>query len=184
MESDTSQAREVTPGEERVPTVPPTTSGTLTAEERAAKRTQWMIIGGAVGFLVILVAAIVLMAKFPVATQVVRDIAIVFVAVETFLIGLAMILLLFQIQVLIQVLRDEIQPLLHSVNDTASTVRGTTEFVSHNMVTPIIKLAGFTSGVRQVLSNVIGVVKASRPRRVTHGDTVPQGGGKDVQARE
>jgi hypothetical protein len=157
----------------------------LTPEEQAAKRTQMMIIGGAVAFLVLLVVAIVLMARFPSATQVVRDIAIVFVAVETFLIGLAMILLIFQIQVLIQVLRDEIQPLLRSVNDTASTVRGTTEFVSHNMVSPIIKAAGFTAGVQRIVRDVVGVVKATRPRKRTPVSTISaKGGNNDVQAGE
>ena len=105
------------------------------------------------------------MAAFPAATVVVRDIAIVFVAVATFMMGLAMILLIFQLQVLIQVLRDEIQPLLRSVNDTVSTVRGTTEFLSHNMVTPMIKAAGFTSGIQKVVRDVVGVAKAARPRK-------------------
>jgi len=184
MESDTSQTRPHTSGEAPVRSALPETPGSLTPEERAAKRTQAMIIGGAVGFLVLLVVAIVLMAKFPAATEVVRDIAIVFVAVMTFLIGLAMLLLIFQIQVLIQVLRDEIQPLLHTVNDTASTVRGTTEFVSHNVVSPIIKLAGFTSGVGRVVSDVVGVAKASRPRNVTRVDIGSKGGKEHGQAGE
>jgi hypothetical protein len=159
--------------------------GSVTPEERAAKRTQTIIIAAAIGFLIILVLAIVLMASFPDATQVIRDIAIVFVAVETFLIGLAMILLIFQIQVLIQVLRDEIQPLLRSVNDTASTVRGTTEFVSHNMVTPIIKASGFMAGIRRVLADAIAVSRAATRRGVTHVSTrATQGGNKDVQAGE
>lgn len=190
MESESPQARPSTPQEDRTEVVPPQTSGSgpgqrqLTPEERAAKRTQMIIIGVAILFLALMVAAIVLMASYPGATQVVRDIAIVFVAVETFLIGLAMILLLFQIQVLIQVLRDEIQPLLRSVNDTASTVRGTTQFVSHNMVTPIIKASGFLAGVRRVVSNVVGVVKVTRPRNVTRVDTGSKGGKQDVQAGE
>jgi hypothetical protein len=184
MESDRSQARPPTPGGVTANPIPAKTSEPLTAEERAAKRTQAMLIGGAVAFLVLLVVAIVLMAKFPAATEVVRDIAIVFVAVTTFLIGLAMLLLIFQIQVLIQVLRDEIQPLLHTVNDTASTVRGTTEFVSHNVVSPIIRLAGFTSAIRHVVSDAVGVVKATRPRNVTHANTVTKGGKKDVQPGE
>ncbi len=117
-----------------------------------------MIIGGAVGFLVLLVVAIVLMAKFPAATEVVRDIAIV--AVMTFLIGLAMLLLIFQIQVLIQVLRDEIQPLLHTVNDTASTGQGTTSRQPHSLADH--QAGGFTSAVGRVMS--IGRAKASRPR--------------------
>jgi hypothetical protein len=147
-------------------------------EGQISKRTQILIIGGAVLFLVILVAAIVLMATYEEATQVIRDIAIVFVAVETFLIGLAMLLLIFQIQMLIQVLRDEIQPLLRSVNDTASTVRGTTEFVSHNVVSPVIKLAGFSAAVQRVTRDLIGIVGATRPRKNTSKNS--KGGNTDV----
>lgn len=169
MESDTTQTRQA-PGraQERpqVVAAPPPAPAPqdLTPEEQAAKKTQIMIIGGAILFLVILVVAIILMALNPGATQVIRDIAIVFVAVETFLIGLAMILLLFQIQVLIQVLRDEIQPLLRSVNDTASTVRGTTAFVSHNVVSPLIRVASVTSAAQKVARGIFDVAKGVRPR--------------------
>ena len=168
METEPSQSLPVSSSEEEVAgeSVPQ-----ITAEEKAAKRTQIIIIAVAVVFVALLVTAIVLMANFPKATVVVRDIAIVFVAVTTFLMGLAMILLIFQIQVLIQVLRDEIQPLLRSVNDTASTVRGTTAFVSHNVVSPIIKWAGFTAGIRQVISDALAVVKAARPHHSTETDT-------------
>jgi len=164
MESEPSQSLPVPSSEEKITgePVPP-----ITAEEKAAKRTQVIMIAGAVLFVAFLVVVIVLMAKFPAVTVVVRDIAIVFVAVTTFLMGLAMILLIFQIQVLIQVLRDEIQPLLQSVNDTASTVRGTTAFVSHNVVSPIIKWAGFSAGMRQVLADAVAVIKAARPHRST-----------------
>ncbi len=147
-----------------------------------SKRTQMIIIGGAVLFLVLLIAAIVLMAKFPSATQIVRDIAIVFVAVETFIIGLAMIVLIFQVQMLIQMLRDEIEPLLLSVNDTASTVRGTTEFVSHKVVSPFIQMAGFAAGARKVASDLASVVGAMRPH--TRSTSVPKGGNSHVETRE
>lgn len=147
-------------------------------EGQISKRTQIIIIVAAVLFLVILVAAIVLMATNEEATQVIRDIAIVFVAVETFLIGLAMLLLIFQIQMLIQVLRDEIQPLLRSVNDTASTVRGTTEFVSHNVVSPVIKLAGLSAAVQRVTRDLISIVGATRPRKNTSKNS--KGGKVDV----
>ena len=146
--------------------------------EQVSKRTQIFIIVGAVLFLVILVGAIVLMAMNEAATQVIRDIAIVFVAVETFLIGLAILILIFQIQMLIQVLRDEVQPLLRSVNDTASTVRGTTEFVSHNVVSPVIKAAGFTAGARRVISDLVGVLRGMRPR--TQSSKNSTGGKEDV----
>lgn len=130
----------------------------------ASRRTQVWLIVGAVVLLVLVVGAVVLMARFPTATQVVRDIAIVFVAVTTLLIGLAMLLLIFQLQVLIQVLREEIQPLLRSVNDTVSTVRGTTEFMSQNVVTPVIQAASFTAGIRRMVRDILGVAGAMRSR--------------------
>ena len=151
------------------------------AGEQVSKRTQLMIIGGAVLFLVLLIAAIVLMAMNAEATQVIRDIAIVFVAVQTFLIGLAILLLIFQIQTLIQVLRDEVQPLLRSVNDTASTVRGTTAFVSQNVVSPFIKVAGLTAAVQRVTSDLVRIVGAARPR--SKSPKKPIGGNEDVQPR-
>ncbi len=195
MESERSGVEETSPAKGRVRVVvskgDPEMPGTdpeerpKTPEERAAKRTQTIIIAVAVGFLVFLVAAIVLMASFPDATVVIRDIAIVFVAVATFLIGLAIILLIFQIQVLIQVLRDEIQPLLRSMNVTASTVRGTTEFVSHNMVSPIIKASGFMAGMRRVVADVVAVTRAASHRGVTQVSTrATQGGNEHVESRE
>ncbi len=153
---------------ERIETTPVTPE----AEAQAARRTQMMLIAGGVLLFALLITAIVLMATYTEATIVIRDIAIVFVAVETFFIGVTLILLVIQIQLLIKMLREEIQPLLHSVNETASTVRGTTEFMSENLVSPVIKVAGFSAAVRQVTSNLVGVVKGVRPRKqsVTHNN--------------
>jgi len=127
-------------------------------------RTQRMIIAGGIALLILFIAAIVLMAFFPATTVIIRDIAIVLVAVETFLMGLAVIILIFQVQSLIQVLRDEVQPLLRSVNDTASTVRGTTEFMSQNVVSPFIKWAGVTAAVQRVTIDLIKIAEGTWPR--------------------
>jgi hypothetical protein len=177
MENETSQTHQAQTLETQTTAV--STAEVAPTGEQVSKRTQIMIIGGAVLFLTLLVAAIVLMATHEAATQVIRDIAIVFVAVETFLIGLAILLLIFQIQTLIQVLRDEVQPLLRSVNDTASTVRGTTAFVSQNVVSPFIKVAGFTAAVQRVTSDLIHSVGVARPR--SNSPQKPIGGNEDVQ---
>jgi len=177
MENETSQSHPAQTVETQATKV--VVADVAPAAEQVSKRTQIMIIGGAVLFLVLLVAAIVLMAMNEEATQVIRDIAIVFVAVETFLIGLATLLLIFQIQTLIQVLRDEVQPLLRSVNDTASTVRGTTAFVSQNVVSPFIKAAGFTAAVQRVTSDLIHIAGAARPR--SKSSQKRRGGNEDVQ---
>ncbi len=177
MENETSQTHQTQTAESQATKV--AAAEVVPAGEQVSKRTQIMIIGGAALFLILLIAAIVLMAMNEEATQVIRDIAIVFVAVETFLIGLAILLLIFQIQTLIQVLRDEVQPLLRSVNDTASTVRGTTAFVSQNVVSPFIKVAGFTAAVQRVTSDLIHIVGAARPR--SKSPQKPIGGNEDVQ---
>ncbi len=136
--------------------------GAAEVRGRGDRRIQlWIGLGGGV-LLVFLIAVIALMARHPEATVVIRDIAIVFVAVETFLIGLAVIVLIVQIQMLIQVLRDEVQPLLRSVNDTAATVRGTTQFVSHSVVSPVIKLSSTLAAVSKVAVGMTRLVTRVR----------------------
>jgi hypothetical protein len=133
-------------------------------ETQGDDRVQLYIIGGGVLILVLIIAAIVLMALNPGATEVIRDIAIVFVAVETLLIGIAVLVLTVQVYDLVKVLREEIIPLLQSVNQTASTVRGTTEFVSENMVSPVIRVASLAAGARRVAGNLKHVISSARPR--------------------
>ncbi|MEA3310422.1 MAG: hypothetical protein U9Q70_13070 [Chloroflexota bacterium] len=154
---------------------------TLSPAEQAQqeRRIQIMIGGGGIILLALLITAIVLMAKYPSATIVIRDIAIVFVAGTTLLIGIAIIVLIIEIWVLIKVLREEIHPLLDSVNDTASTVRGTTKFVSKNIVSPFIKLSRFTAAVRQMAGDIKGLVTTASPNsKSTHTQ-----GGEDVQGK-
>ncbi len=167
MKSETSQALPKDPTKQ--PSLQPAPAEGASPETpqdiaKSTRRAQFIYIAIAVVVLGTLIAAIVLMAMNKEVATTIRDIAIVLVAAETFLIGLAAIMLVFQIQMLIQVLRDEIQPLIQSVNDTASTVRGTTEFVSQNMVSPIIKVAGFAAGVQRVTSDVLSIASSFRPR--------------------
>jgi len=82
-------------------------------------------------------------------TAVVRDIAIIVLALVTGLIGIFLAILIFQVQSLIALLRNEIKPILDSANQTVSTVKGTSTFVSDTVVSPIIQVLGFASGVRQ-----------------------------------
>ncbi len=97
-----------------------------------------------------------------VVVSLLRDAAIIMVAFETLLIGLLMIVLTIQMQALIALLRDEIRPMLEAMNDTVSTVRGTTLFLSENLVSPTIRAAGFMSGVRRVAQELINLVRPPR----------------------
>ncbi|NLF01040.1 MAG: hypothetical protein GX601_08685 [Anaerolineales bacterium] len=94
-----------------------------------------------------------------VVVSLLRDAAIIFVAFETIIIGVLLVILTIQIQSLVTLLREEIQPMLQSANDTFATVRGTTQFLSQNMVSPVMKWSGYVAGVRRVLHEVTGLPK-------------------------
>lgn len=94
-----------------------------------------------------------------VVVSLLRDAAIIMVAFEALIIGVLLIILTLQVQALVSLLRDEIRPMLQSVNETVSTVRGTAQFMSHNIVTPTIRAAVFVAGVRRALKEVSDLFK-------------------------
>jgi hypothetical protein len=76
----------------------------------------------------------------PARAAVVRDIFIIFMALETMLIGLTLVILIVQLARLINLLQNEIKPILDSTNETVSTMRGTITFLSDNLAEPVVKL--------------------------------------------
>jgi hypothetical protein len=114
------------------------------------------IVIGVVVVLALVGAAVYGLATHPVATAVVRDIAIIVLALVTIVIGLFIAILIFQLQSLIALLRDEIKPILESTNETVSTVRGTTTFVSDALVQPMITAASYASAIRQSITTLTG----------------------------
>lgn len=139
------------------------------AEQRARR---WLIIGLSVvgvllvGLIVVLVLLSIGAYRTAIAVdrspgqavvELLRDAAIIFVAFETLIIGLLLIILMLQTQSLIVLLRDEIKPMLEAANETAATVRGTTRFVSHNVVSPVMKWSGYLAGLRRIVREVSGL---------------------------
>ena len=86
----------------------------------------------------------------------VRDLAIVLLALESFVIGIFIIILIWEIRNLTKLLREEIKPILDSADETVRTVRGTTTFVSETFVEPMVRVSGFASGVMQALRILVG----------------------------
>jgi hypothetical protein len=86
------------------------------------------------------------------AVAVIRDIAIIVLAVESLIIGGVLILLVLQVRGLAKMLEEEIQPILESTKETATTVRGTTVFLSNTFVKPLINAAGYASAANRVMS--------------------------------
>jgi hypothetical protein len=80
----------------------------------------------------------------------IRDIFIIFMALQSLLIGFALVILIVQISRLINLLNNEVRPILNSTNETVNTLRGTTVFLSDNLVQPIIRLNEYLAGIQEM----------------------------------
>jgi hypothetical protein len=81
----------------------------------------------------------------------VRDIAIIVLALETIAVNVILILLILEIRSLSRMLRENVSPILKSADETVRTVRGTSVFVSDNVVTPVVRVSSFVAGVSEAL---------------------------------
>jgi amino acid permease len=79
-------------------------------------------------------------------------------AFESLIIGAALVILVIQIATLINLLQNEVKPILKATTDTVNTLRGTTEFLSENLVEPVIKLNSYLAGLRKFF-NLFGMNK-------------------------
>ena len=111
----------------------------------------WIIILVAALVLGLIATAIVFLAKADLdTTSHIRDIFIIFMAFESIVIGVALVVLVIQISTLINLLQNEVKPILKSTKETVDTLKGTTEFLSTNLVEPVIKLNGYLAGMKQL----------------------------------
>lgn len=84
-------------------------------------------------------------------TSRVRDIFIIFMALEFLVVGVALIILMVQMATLINLLQNEVKPILNSTNETVSTLRGTVTFLSDNLAEPVIKLNATLAGIKKAV---------------------------------
>ena len=123
------------------------------------KSKTWLFILIGVLLLGIVVAGIVLLAGAGVeTTSHVRDIFIILMALVSTVIGVALIVLVIQVASLINLLQNEIKPILKSTSETVNTLKGTTTFLSDNLATPVIKINSSVAGLRK-LFDLIGLFK-------------------------
>jgi hypothetical protein len=120
--------------------------------ERKAQIRNLKIIGiGAVVLIVVIAAFAFLFTRSAAETTRLRDIFIIFMALEALVIGVALTILMVQLAILINLLQNEIKPILYSTNETVNTLRGTASFLSNNLSEPIIKLNEYMAGFKKLL---------------------------------
>lgn len=87
---------------------------------------------------------------------IVRDIFIIALGIMSCLSGIVLILLLISIIRLINMLEFELKPILLKTNDTLGTIRGTTAFMSDNVMRPVTTASSYMAGVRRGVQTLFG----------------------------
>jgi hypothetical protein len=119
--------------------------------EQQMRRIMISVIAGAVVVLVLLGVAIYFLLQPATPTDRIRDIFIIVVALESLVIGVALIVLIVQLASLINLLQNEVRPILKATSDTVNNLRGTAEFLGENVVEPVVKLNGYLAGLYRML---------------------------------
>ncbi len=127
-------------------------------QEQKTKRIIAVVIVCAVIILVGLIAAIWYLMQSTTPTDRIRDVFIIVVALESLVIGAALIILIVQLASLINLLQNEVRPILTATSETVNNLRGTAEFLGENVVEPVIKLNGYLAGMNRVIE-LMGIKK-------------------------
>ncbi len=118
------------------------------------------IVVGVIVTLVVSVLFIALLAYLAVnyadTILIIRDIFIIALGLMSCLSGIVLILLLISIIRLINMIEFELKPILLKTNDTLGTIRGTTVFMSENVVRPMTTVSSYVAGVRRGISTLFG----------------------------
>lgn len=134
-----------------VPALPAVAGQTVGGEaEKESKSPVGLIIGAVVVLILLITAAVLLLRADNDTTGRVRDVFIIFMALESLVIGVALIVLIVQLATLINLLQNELKPIIQSTNETVNTLRGTVAFISDNVSEPIIKLNAYLAGLKQL----------------------------------
>ncbi len=150
--------------EEYIPDVsqPASLPPEITAKDLQQQR---KIIIGVVLFVVVILVATLVSVYFllqPTTDTVrIRDVFIIMIAVMTLFMGFVLVILIVQLARLINLLQNEIRPILESTNETTRTLRGTSVFLSEHLVEPVIKMNEYSSG----LQRLIEIVNPGKSRR-------------------
>lgn len=107
--------------------------------------------------IVVIIALVVLSTIFLLrrpeeTTAQIRDVFIIFMALESLVIGVALVVLIVQLSTLINLLQNEIRPIIKSTNETVNTLKGTAKFISEHLTEPVIKVNQFMAMVKRLIN--------------------------------
>jgi len=146
----------------------PATTEPSVSQEASDRRAPLIPIGYVIaGVVVTLVVAVLSTAllvylanNYADTILVVRDIFIIALGLMSCLSGVVLILLLIAVTRLVNMLEFELKPILMKTNETLGTIRGTTVFMSQNVVRPMTTASSYMAGIRRGVNTLFG-----NPRR-------------------
>ena len=129
--------------------------------ESEKKNFQVALIGILVVVIVLLVVMCYLLFSRPTETEIIKNISIIILALESIVVLLLLGVVIGMLWWLIQTLEKKITPILdttnetvNNVNETVNTVRGTATFMSDTVVSPVIKVVSYASGVKKAVKTL------------------------------
>ncbi len=95
-------------------------------------------------------------------SELVKNISIVLFAFTAVLGTIASIILIVQFATLINLLKNEIKPVLKTTRETVNNVKGTVSFMGDKMVSPVIETNAKIAGVHRIISILIRMKRKNR----------------------
>jgi hypothetical protein len=113
---------------------------------------------------VLFILGVIWLARTQAATvEALRDVMIIALALVSCIFGITLMLLFVMVVRLLNMLEFEIKPILEKTNETLGTVRGTTTFVSQNVVQPVTRASSYVAGFRKGIAVLFGDPRKNLP---------------------
>ncbi len=129
------------------PNLPPSETTPPSGSKRFPR---WLVALGALLALGLFVGVTIYLLQPGTPTARIRDVFLIFLALEVFLIGVALLVLIVQLAVLINLIQHEIRPVLDATQRTAQTLQGTARFLSDHLVEPVVKLNEYLAALTRL----------------------------------
>ncbi len=97
--------------------------------------------------------------------SIIRDLLLIFLILEAIIIGIAIVVMVVQLSALLNLLQNEISPIVQNTQQATQTMRGTAEFMSKRLVKPVIGTTAALAGMTAFMREIGGIRKALRPSK-------------------
>ena len=120
------------------------------AQKKVNKIVYWIL--GIFGVLLLFsIGGVVLISQPGVDSAKIRDMFLILMVLVSFVVSVSLIILLIQLALLVNLLDNEIRPVLANLIDSVNDLKGTTAFLSENLVEPVMKLNEYAAGLKRLL---------------------------------